>query len=80
MTNSTLSPHSQQYRAHTPEQKHEIIERLYTVWLTQPELRLGQLITSFGRGLYNTEDFDLIIILESIFLPRQEKENDRTNV
>lgn len=72
MNTTTLSQHSQEYRAHTPEQKREIIERLYSIWLEKSDLRLGQLITSFGRGLYNTEDFDLIVILEDTYLPKQE--------
>jgi len=29
--------------AQTPEQKREIIERLYQLWLKHPEQRLGQL-------------------------------------
>lgn len=31
-------------RAYTDEQKRAIIDRLYEVWVANPELRLGQLI------------------------------------
>jgi len=31
-------------RAHSPEQKRAVIERLYEAWLREPELRFGQLL------------------------------------
>ena len=31
-------------RAHSPEQKRAVVERLYEAWLREPELRLGQLL------------------------------------
>jgi hypothetical protein len=59
-----MSTHSDHYRAHTPEQKWEVIERLYTLWLEHPEYRLGQLIANIYKDPYNVEDFDLIATLE----------------
>jgi hypothetical protein len=53
-------------RAHTPEQKRAIVERLYTLWLTCPALRLGQLLECAHAGtlLYYIEDEDLLALLE----------------
>jgi hypothetical protein len=31
-------------RAHTPEQKRELLDRLYVAWLKKPQLRLGRLV------------------------------------
>ncbi len=39
-------------RAHTPEQKRAIIERLYDAWLLMPEQRLAQLI----KNVYSESD------------------------
>ena len=59
-----MNEHMFYYRAHTPEQKLEVIERLYALWLEQPDLRLGQLIANVYKDPYNVEDFDLIETLE----------------
>lgn len=62
------------YRAQTPEQKQEIIERLHALWLRNPELRLGQLILNcFRDNFYYTEDFKLIDVLEQRYA-EQDKE------
>jgi|GEM_PF-2589869 len=37
-------------RARTPEEKLQVIQRLYTAWCKVPELRLGQLIQSTFKG------------------------------
>lgn len=56
-------------RAFTPEQKRQVIQRLFIAWLKAPRLRFGQLIVNAvyqNRGvsdttrLYNTED-DLLV-------------------
>jgi hypothetical protein len=59
-------------RAKTPEQKREIIDRLYDAWVSKPELRLGQLIVNqmacprddLTRQLFYLEDKDLIEVIE----------------
>jgi len=53
-------------RAVTPEQKKEICDRLYEWWLTDPELRLGQLIMAGNKAdgtfidPFYIEDYDLV--------------------
>ena len=49
-------------RAHTPEQKRAIIQRLYTIWLDAPTLRLGQLIyiATGDKKLFDIEDEILV--------------------
>lgn len=53
-------------RAVTEEQKREIIERLYMVWLKEPEWRLSQLIwnTFQGSDFFYVEDKAFIEYLE----------------
>lgn len=54
-------------RARTTEQKFDVIEHIYNLWLEHPDLRLGQLIGNClkdQRDLYYLEDYDLIKILE----------------
>jgi hypothetical protein len=55
-------------RAITSQQKHEIIDRLFTVWINNPDLRLAQLISIvFGpQDLFYVEDYDFIKELETI--------------
>ena len=38
--------HRKACRAHTPNEKRAVIEKLYAAWIAMPELRLGQLITN----------------------------------
>jgi hypothetical protein len=47
-----------QFRAHTPEEKRAIVERLLAVWLTVPDLRFGQMLTNAMRdcSLFYVED------------------------
>lgn len=59
-----MNTHSHYYRAHTPEQKWEVIERLYMLWVENPDYCLGQLIANIYKDPYNVEDFDLIDTLE----------------
>ena len=63
-------------RAKTPEQKRAILERLYSVWLTHPHLRLGQLLHNVvdgtGQALFYIEDQPLIEACENGF--RREPE------
>ncbi len=57
-------------RANTPEQKQEIMERLYKLWLEHPELRLGQLIGNVyldRHSLYIAEDFNFMVNLEGTY-------------
>jgi len=57
-----------QDRAFTPEQKKEVINRLYAAWVSSPHLRLGQLISNSinqqkgndGTALYYVEDQVLV--------------------
>lgn len=51
-------------RAQTPEQKREVIERIYAAWLAQPHLRLGQFIMNAVEDPYYVEDFALVKALE----------------
>lgn len=43
-------------RAHKPEQKRAIIERLYAAWLAKPDLRLGQLIANATHQCTGQDD------------------------
>jgi hypothetical protein len=56
-------------RAYTPEQKKEIMNRMLAVWLSVPELRLGQLISlaMFYTPIDNfyVEDYLLVNLLEN---------------
>jgi hypothetical protein len=59
-------------RATTDEQKREIIERLYQMWIENPQLRLGQLIGNVfhypsGIDPYHWEDYDFIAALEDAY-------------
>lgn len=61
-------------RAETPEQKREVIERLYAAWLKLPQMRLGQLLSNAG-GQYDdfyTEDFVFVDNIETYVYPRQQ--------
>ena len=56
-------------RAETPEQKREVIERLYAAWLQAPLLRLGQLIENRvvrKPVLFYVEDFQLVEQVENL--------------
>jgi len=65
-------------RANTPEQKKEIIDRLLVVWLSVPDLRLGQLIANVvGTGnLFYKEDYNLMVqvedYLKQLYAPKNE--------
>ena len=54
-------------RALTPAQKKEVINRLYVAWLSDPDLRLGQLIVNAlpENRMFYIEDFELVESLES---------------
>lgn len=51
-------------RAKTPEQKREIMERILAVWMTVPDLRLGQLVNGTTRDAFYIEDYELAEIIE----------------
>lgn len=53
-------------RARTYDEKKEIIERLFKLWLKVPEQRLGQLICNYAPSgdLFFPEDYDLMDALE----------------
>lgn len=70
------TPHALKYRALTDEQKRDVIERLYQIWLHHSELRLGQLL-SIG-DLYYIEDFDLVNRLEQHTSPARQREASST--
>ena len=60
-------------RASTPEYKKHVIDRLLDVWNRNPELRLGQLITSAIRDPFYVEDAFLINEVEQYYAhPEQE--------
>jgi hypothetical protein len=53
-------------RAKTPEQKRAIVERILAVWLSNPDLRLGQLLANaVPRNLFYTEDNLLALKVEA---------------
>ncbi len=66
--------HARRYRAWTPEQKRQIVERLYALWLAHPAPRLGQILANAysHAALYNVEDADLLATLERRYTPREE--------
>jgi hypothetical protein len=56
-------------RAETPAEKKAIIQRLLSVWISQPNLRLGQLLIAsipLDRDLFYMEDDELIIHIEKM--------------
>jgi len=57
-----MSELSANHNAQTPEQKREIIERLYQIWIQHPQQRLGQLVSISGR--YYRSDYNLIEEIE----------------
>jgi hypothetical protein len=60
-------------RAYTPEAKRQLIDRLLDVWLTNADLRLGQLIASVLRDPFYAEDAFLIREIELYYAhPEQE--------
>lgn len=65
-------------RAKTPEEKREVVERIYRAWLKAPELRLGQLIfvalDSKAYRLSYSEDFKIANNIES-FVNEQQLRN-----
>lgn len=59
-------------RAITPEQKREVIERIYNAWLKAPQQRLGQLISNATynkntiKDIFYVEDEDLAEKIEEL--------------
>lgn len=54
-------------RAHTPEEKKAICDRLYAAWLKNPQQRLGQLLLNAARSeteFFYAEDQELIRLVE----------------
>lgn len=55
-------------RAQTPEQKKQVLQRLYKIWLSYPHLRLGQLLHNVvdgsGQALFYIEDEPLVKVCE----------------
>ena len=73
-----MKEHKIKNRANTIKQKQEVIKRLLDLWITYPELRLGQLIENVCgnngydgyndiHNLYFVEDYDLIETLEKFY-------------
>ena len=62
-------------RADTPEQKREIIEELFKIWMKYPELRFCQLIQNVEHygTLYYMEDYDLLRVLNYVYVLREDK-------
>ncbi len=56
-------------RAETDAQKRWIVDRLLSVWMSKPNLRLCQLIANVidEEFLYNKEDYELITELEEAY-------------
>lgn len=44
-------------RALTPNEKRQVIERLYAVWLAMPTLRLGQLVMGVAHTVGRSDPF-----------------------
>lgn len=64
-------------RAVTPDKKREIVEDLLTIWLDNPQLRLGQLIGNVyhaptGGDPYHVEDVDFINEISAYYSPDEE--------
>ena len=56
-------------RAETPSEKKAIIQRLLAAWMSQPSLRLGQLLVAsipVHGDLFYIEDDELIIHVEKM--------------
>lgn len=57
-------------RAITEEQKKEVLEKIFQLWMKYPEMRLGQLIenarlyTGEGKDLFYIEDYPLAGIID----------------
>lgn len=68
-----FSENSREGRADTNEKKRAIIERLYIVWCSHPELRLGQLLLNVFRDTpwYYLEDEPLIEQLEQFYRSKE---------
>lgn len=69
-------------RAHTPEQKREVIEELLVLWGNNSELRLGQLLANCidsDAGLYTIEDDDLLRELHTYYEREQDGYKDDGN-
>ena len=64
-----MSEMPQANRATTDEQKQAVIERLYTLWCSRPELRFGQLLGNVFREMYYVEDFEMVQELEHFYTP-----------
>jgi hypothetical protein len=56
-------------RAKTDKQKREIIERLYTIWTKNPDLRLGQLIDNsvVRKDIFYVEDGQFLDWIEDYY-------------
>lgn len=63
------------HRATTDEQKRNVVERVYALWIAHPELRLGQLLGNVFREMYYVEDIELVQTLERFYLARPVGEN-----
>jgi len=58
-------------RANTEAEKRQVVEKLYGIWIHNPELRLGQLILNvyYGKDPYYEEDWDLITKMDEFYKP-----------
>ena len=57
-----------QDRALTPEQKKEVINRLYAAWVSSPHLRLGQLISNVMNNRQNDGGIALFYIEDQVLV------------
>jgi len=72
-----MSELSQTNRATTDEQERQVIERLYTLWIVRPELRLGQLLGNVFRDIYYyVEDNEMMQTLERFYVSGPTGENE----
>jgi hypothetical protein len=55
-------------KADTEKKKRELIVRLLNVWVDNPDLNLGQLMTTVQGDLSLIEDFDLISCIEGFYI------------
>ena len=72
-----MSEMPQANRATTDEQKQAVIERLYTLWCSRPELRFGQLLGNVFREIYFIEDGEMVQRLEHFYASSPAKGDER---
>lgn len=63
-------------RVVTDEAKRQVCDRLWALWCSQPEMRLGQLILNYYRtDFYMVEDGEFITYLEAFYQSLEQNES-----